>query len=93
MYHQEPIVNFVGNEFGELMSSFCVNNKIGTVLHRAKADMKLLLSVALHSHRISELPGCVDSDALNMNVNNAISHLLDKYRAANVRCLLMWIVL
>ena len=41
---------FLGKEFGELLSSFCCNKKIGTVFHRTKADPHALLSNALEKH-------------------------------------------
>ena len=41
---------FVGNEFGELLTSFCVDRNIGTVFHRTKADIHSLLSHTLHAN-------------------------------------------
>ena len=48
---------FWGNEFGELLSSFCCNKKIGTVCHRIKADLHALLSNALEK-RSTEAHTC-----------------------------------
>ncbi len=36
------LLTFLGNEFGELLSSFCCNKKIGTIFHRTNADMHVL---------------------------------------------------
>ena len=40
------LLTFLGNEFGELLTSTCVDRSIGTVFHRTKADMYSLLSVS-----------------------------------------------
>ena len=37
------LLTFLGNEFGELLTSFCSNKRVGTVFHRTKADMQVLL--------------------------------------------------
>ena len=32
------LLTFLGNEFSELITSFCVNRNIGIVFHRTKAE-------------------------------------------------------
>lgn len=44
------LLTFLGNEFGELLTFFCVDRSIGTVFHRTKADMQSLLSHTLHAN-------------------------------------------
>ena len=43
------LLTYLGHEFGELLSSFCVDKKIGAVFHRTKADMQILLSQSLYA--------------------------------------------
>ena len=33
------LLTFLGNEFADLLTSFCHNKRVGTVFYRAKADM------------------------------------------------------
>ena len=40
------LLTFLGNEFGELLTSICVDRNISTIFHRTKADMYSLLSHA-----------------------------------------------
>ena len=40
-------VTFLGNEFGDLLTSFCHNKTVGIVFYRTKADPHALLSNAL----------------------------------------------
>ena len=43
-------LTFRGNKFGELSTSFCSDERIGTVFHRNKADMQSLLSHSLYDN-------------------------------------------
>ena len=70
---------YLGHEFGELLSSFCVNKKIGTVFHRTKADMRILLSQSLYASESSTQSLSTDSALLNKIVNSVIRHLLGKH--------------
>ena len=38
---KSKLLTFLGNEFGELLSSFCVDKSIGIVFHRNKAESNL----------------------------------------------------
>ena len=44
------LLTFLGNEFGNLLTSFCIDKRVGTVFHRMKADMQTLLSYSLHAN-------------------------------------------
>ena len=64
---KSKLLTFLGNEFGNLVSSFCVDKKVGTVFHRTKADMKTLLTYSLHTNSAcAPNPNPVDYHYLNM---------------------------
>ena len=44
------LLTYLGNEFGELVTSFCVDRSSGIVFHRTKADMQSLIARALHTN-------------------------------------------
>ena len=47
------LLTFLGNNFGELLTSFCVDRNIGTVFHRTKADIYYTI---LHANSSSTAP-------------------------------------
>ena len=47
------LLTFQGNEFGELLTSFCVDRSVGTVFHRTRADLHSLLSHTFHAKNSS----------------------------------------
>ena len=69
------VLTFLGNEFGELLTSFCSDKRIGTVFHRTKADMQSLLS-----HSLCDNGSCTpisqdcNTSLLNTNVHEVIKH-------------------
>ena len=73
------LLTFLGNEFGNLLTSFCVDKRIGTVFHRTKADMKNLLSYSLHnSSMCSSNAPPVDVGFLNRRVHEVINYQRSK---------------
>ena len=69
------LLTFLGNEFGNLLTSFCVNKKIGTVFHRTKADLQTLLSFSLHANsNCAPIFQTVDAAFLNRKVHEVINH-------------------
>ena len=74
---KSKLLTYLGNEFGELISSFCANRKVGTVFHRSKADMQKMLSQSLFfSHE--NVDASPDHSDLNRSVHRVISHMLNK---------------
>ena len=72
------LLTYLGHEFGELLSSFCANRKVGAVFNRSKADMQKMLSQSLFfSHENVDSPPD-HSDLLNRSVHHVISHMLNK---------------
>ena len=71
------LLTFLGNEFGELLTSFCVDRNIGTVFHRTKADMQSLLSHTLHAnsscanHQVHELVNHQKSESSDQSMKLA----------------------
>lgn len=69
------LLTFLGNEFGNLLTSFCVDKRVGTVFHRTKADMQTLLSYSLHVNSICEPTyQPVDVGFLNRKIHEVIKH-------------------
>ena len=48
---KSKLLTFLGNEFGELLTSFCSDINVSTVFHRTKVDIQSLLYIpsVLHS--------------------------------------------
>ena len=68
------LLTFLGNEFGELITSFRVDRNIGIVFHRTKADMQSLITHALHASSCS----AADSQAYHTNsLNNQVHQLIN----------------
>ena len=69
------LVTFLRNEFGNLLTSFCVDKKTGTVFHRTKADLQTSLSFSLHaSSNCAPISQPVDASFLNRKVHEVINH-------------------
>ena len=69
------LLTFLGNEFGELLTSFCVNRSIGTIFHRTKADMHVLLSHSLHANsRCTAASQAYHANLLNHQVHELVNH-------------------
>lgn len=69
------LLTFIANEFGDLLTSFCQNNRIGTVFHRAKADISALLSNALWKQST-----CNSASGKNLNesVHELANHIISQ---------------
>ena len=66
------LLTFLGSEFGELLTSFCVDRHSGIVFHRTKADMQSLISHALHANTSGcEVP---HTNFLNNQVHELANH-------------------
>ena len=73
------LLTFLGNKFGELLSSFCCNKKIGTIFHRTNADVHVLLSNALgSSNTVTDTHHSQHSDTLNGSAHKLVRYLLSK---------------
>lgn len=70
------LLTFLGNEFGNLVTSYCSNNKTGMVFHRAKADFHVLLSNALGKHGAQSQQSDTISEKLNNSVHDLVNHML-----------------
>ena len=69
------LLTFLGNEFGELLTSFCSNKRVGTVFHRTKADMQVLLSNSLYDNSsCAPISQDCDTSFLNTKVHEVIKH-------------------
>ena len=69
------LLTFLGNEFGELLTSFCSNKRVGTVFHRTKADMQSLLSNSLYDNSsCAPISQDCDTSLLNTKVHEVIKH-------------------
>ena len=67
------LLTFLGNEFGELLTSFCSDKRIGTVFHRTKADMQFLLSHSLYyNSSCAPISQDCDTSLLNTKVHEII---------------------
>lgn len=69
------LLTFIGHEFGDLLSCYCSNNKIGKVFHRTKADVHVLLSNTLKGSSISQ--NIITSEQLSESVQKLVKHLLE----------------
>ncbi len=69
------LLTFLGNEFGELLTSFCIDRNIGTVFHRTKADMYALLSHTLHANSSCTASSqAYHTHLLNHQVHELVNH-------------------
>lgn len=69
------LFTFLGNEFSELLASFCVDRSVGTIFHRAKADMNVLLSHCLQANSCcSPISLNYDTVSLNSKVDQLINY-------------------
>ena len=71
------LLTFLGNEFGQLLSLFFCNRKIGTIFHRTKADFRVLLSTTLGKHSAETQVYHSDVSAkLNQCVQTVVQHMI-----------------
>ena len=70
------LLTFLGNEFGQLLSSFCHHKRTGTVFHRTKADLSALLSNSLCKQQPEVKASPCNS--LNDSMHKIIKHLLSE---------------
>ena len=69
------LLTFLGNEFGELLTSFCADRNIGTVFHRTKADMQSLLFHTLHANSsCTAASQAYHTNHLNHQVHELVNH-------------------
>ena len=68
------LLTFLGNEFGELVTSFCTNKSIEIVFHRTKADMQSLLSHALQPNNCTASSQAYHTNFLNSQVHKLVNH-------------------
>ena len=69
------LLTFLGNEFGELLASFCVDRNIGIVFHRTKADMQSLISHTLHANGCcAAVSQAYHANSLNNQVHQLVNH-------------------
>ena len=69
------LLTFLGNEFGNLLTSFCVDERVGTVFHTSKVDMQTLVSCTLYAnHLCAANSPSVDTSFLNRRVHEVIKH-------------------
>ena len=78
------LLSFVWSEFGDLVSSYCHNKKVGTVFHRTKADLHVLLSNALHKQSKDSSDTSSLLDKLNDSVHELSEHFVNKTSSVTV---------
>ena len=65
------LLTFIGNEFGELLTTLCINKSIGIVFHRTNADMQSLLSHAFQSNNCT---ASLQAYHTNSQVHKLVNH-------------------
>ncbi len=70
------VLTFLGNEFGQLLTSFCCNNRIGTIFHRTKANLHVLLSNAVGKRFTEKVNQPNSNTKLNESVQIVVRHML-----------------
>ena len=69
------LLTFLGNEFGELLTSLCVDRSIGTLFHRTKANIHSLLSHTLHAKSsCTAASQAYHANLLNFQVHELVNH-------------------
>ena len=76
------LLTFLGNEFGELVTSTCADRSMGTVFHRTKADIYSLLSRALHANSSCAAP---QAFLLNYQVYELVNHQKSETRDQSMK--------
>ena len=72
------LLTFLGNKFGELLTSICVDRNIGIVFQRNKADTQCLISHTLHANSCC----AADSQAYHTNsLNNQVHQLVNHQKS------------
>ena len=77
------LLTFLGNEFGELVTSTCADRSMGTVFHRTKADVYSLLSHALHAN--SSCTAAPQAYLLNHQVHELVNHQKNETRDQSIQ--------
>ena len=72
------LLSFLGRKFGDLVSSYGHNRRVGTVFHRTKADLHVLLSNALHKQSKDSSDTSSLLDKLNDSVHELSEHFVNK---------------
>ena len=80
------VLTYIGNEFGNLLSSICCHKKVGRIFFHTKSDPYTLLSHALGSNtgvnEGDQQPQSVNTstytDHLNNQVHNLVSHFISE---------------
>ena len=77
---------FLGNEFGELLTSFCVDRSIGTVFHRTKAHIHSFLSHTLHAKSsCTAASQAHHANLLNFQVHELVNHHKNETRDQSMK--------
>ena len=80
------LLTFLGNEFGELLTSFCVDRNVGTIFHRTKADMHTLLSHTLHANSsCTAVFQAYETNLLNDQVHELVNHQKNESRDQSMK--------
>ena len=80
------LLTFLGSEFGELVTSFCVDRNIGTVFHKTKADMHTLLSRTLHANSsCTAASQAYHTNLLNHQVHELVNHQKSELRDQSIK--------
>ena len=80
------LLTFLGNEFGELLTSFCVDRNVGTIFHRTKADMRTLLSHTLHANSSCTAAfQAYETNLLNHQVHELVNHQKSESRDQSMK--------
>ena len=77
------LLTFLGNEFGELLTFFCVDRSIGSVFHRMKGDMHALLSHTLHAN--SSCTAASQAYHTNHQVHELVNHQKSESRDQSLK--------
>ena len=80
------LLTFLGNEFGELLTSFCVDRNVGTTFRRTKADMRTLLSHTLHANSSCTAAfQAYETNLLNHQVHELVNHQKSESRDQSMK--------
>ena len=72
------VLTFIGNEFGDLLSSVCQSKRVGRIYFRTKSNPFDLLSHALEKNKSSSQMAAPHSE--DLNINKLVQHLLAESR-------------
>ena len=75
------LLTFLGNESGQLLSSFCHHKRTGTVFHRTKADLSALFnSFCKEQPEVKGSPCNSVSDSMHKVIKNLLSQSKENER-------------